>query len=255
MSSTKTMNALGVYTFYSQDYLTFIKSISEMFNVNIDAYFSPFFENEEEEKQYEIEDQLFDFGKKETYRLAVYFLKFDAQKPVENNLYCSYGLYLPVDFEYEKELFLEFYATGVFHLQFLPFNTTWKFFIEDIIGLSDHYYQSEMEIIEEVKTIRNKYIDILAKIDCKEVILWTDSYYKTEYYIEDANDFETKLSFNDIINCLKDTDNLTIYNFAQVLGRKIKIENSKYNYTDVVLYDNFEDEILYIPKEITWFKT
>lgn len=251
MSSTKTMNALGVYTFYSQDYLTFIKSISEMFNVNVYVFFSALFENEEEEKQYEIESQIFDFGKKETYILTVYFSKFDIQKPLENNVYCSYSLYLPVDFEYEKELSLEFYATGVFQLQFLPFNTTWKFFIEDIIGLSDHYYQSEMEIIDETKTIRNKYIDILAKINCKEVFLWTDSYYKTEYYIEDAKDFETKLSFNDIKNSLKETDNLTIYNFAQVLSRKIKIENAKYDYTDVVLYDNFEDEILYNPKEIT----
>jgi hypothetical protein len=243
MGIAKTINAIGGYDFYSPDYHTFIKTISLLFKVNLNVDF--FAHLSEEESEYDKESEFFDFGEKDTFSLTVNYFKLDDNKPLQDNVYCDYELRIPVDFEYEKELLLQFFTTCIFQLNFLPLNSTWNFFIEDLLGHNDCYYKSHLELLQEKKYIRDEYIRILNKINCKEAIIWTDAYYKTESKIQDAQKIDTKLTIKDLVKSLQEIDKLTLYNFADAVNQKIEIKSNQNSFLDIALYDNFND-IIYI---------
>ncbi len=241
MGIAKTINAIGGYDFYSSDYELFIKTISKIFKVNLNVNFLA--QIEEENTEYDKESEFFDMGQKETFSITVNYYKIYKDKPLPDNVYCDYELCIPVNFEYEKELVLEFFTTGIFQLNFLPLNSTWNFFIEDLLGYNDYYYKSHSEVVKEKLSIRDEYIRILNKINCSEAIIWTDAYYKTEDIIQEALTSQTKLTLKDVMKCLQEIDNLTLYNFSDVLNQKVEIQSNSNSFLDIALYDNFNDKI------------
>lgn len=241
MGIAKTINAVGEYNFYSNDYRIFVKPILELLNVNLNVDFITFYEDIEAE--HEMEHVFFDNGSKNTYNLTVEYFKYDDSKPLQNNVYCDYSLNIPVKLKYEDELILNFYETGIFQLNFLPFNSTWNFFIEDIIGDNDYYFSSHLEVVKAVKLVRDQYLQILDKINCKEVVIWTDAYYKTENLIYESINSDTKLTLKDIVKSLKENDKISLYNFADVVNQKTEIKSFRNSFLDIAFYDNFEDKI------------
>lgn len=242
MSRAKTIDAIGEYDFFSPDYQSFIKAISKFFKVNFKVDFL-FLINEETD--YDKVCEVFNYGNKDTCSLRVCYFKFDEKKPVLNNLDCYYDLRIPFDFDCKEELNLQFYSTGIFQLNSLPFNSTWNFFIEDIIGLNDFYYKSHLELVRQVKAIRDEYIRILTKINCNEVIIMTDAYYQTESIIQEPEKINSKLTLKDVLKSLQEKDNLTLYNFAEAVNQKINIKDNHNSFLDIALYDNFNDKIIY----------
>jgi len=241
MGIAKTINAIGEYDFYSPDYHSFAKTISILFKVNLNISFFAYID--EEETEYDRTSEFFEIGEKDTFNLTVNYFKLDNNKPLLDNVYCVYELLIPVNFEYEKELLLEFYSTGIFQLNYLPLNSTWNLFIEDILGDNDCYYKSHLEVVQEKKAIRDEYIGILNRINCKEAIIWSDAYYKTESKIQDAQNIDTKLTIKDIVKSLQEIDKLTLYNFADAVNQKIEIKSNRNSFLDIALYDNFNDKI------------
>lgn len=241
MGVAKNINAIGEYDFYSSNYELFIKTISTLFKVNLNVDFLAHFE--EENTEYDKESEFFDIGQKDTFKLRVNYFKLDYHKPLPNNVNCDYELLIPVDFEYEKELLLQFFTTGIFQLKYLPFNSTWNFFIEDLLVDNDYYYNLHSEVVNEKIAIRNEYIRILNKINCNEAIIWTDARYKTEDIIEGTTDIQLKLTLKDVVKSLQEIDELTLYNFVDVVSQKIEIQSNKDSFLDIALYDNFNDKI------------
>lgn len=241
MGIAKTINAIGEYEFYSSDYKLFIKTISALFEVNLTVNFLTHFE--EEKTEYEKESEFFDIGQKDTFCLTVNYFKLDDKKPLLDNVYCDYELHIPVDFEYERELLLQFFTTGIFQLNYLPLNSTWSFFIEDLLGNNEYYYNSHSEVVKEKLSIRDEYIRILNKINCNEAIIWTDAYYKTESIIQETIHIYKKLTLKYIVKSLQEIDKLTLYNLTDVISRKVEIQSNRNSFLDIALYDNFNDKI------------
>lgn len=240
MGIAKTINAIGAYDFYTSDYRLFIKTISTLFNVNLNVSFIAHIE--EEKTEYDKESEFFDISQKDTFNLTVNYFKLIDNKPILDNVYCDYELRVPVDFEYEKELLLQFFTTGIFQLNYLPLNSTWNFFIEDLLGDNDHYYNSHSEVVKEKLSIRDEYIRILNKINCSEAIIWTDAQYKTESIIQEIQTIHTKLTLQDVIKSLEEIDKLTLYNFSDVLNQKLEIHSNRNSFLDIALFDNFNDK-------------
>lgn len=237
MGIAKGIYALGEYDFYTNDYLAFVKSISMFFNINVEV--EVFDNNENLSTNWDKNFEYFEFGKNDTYRLTVDYYKIKKNKPtIPENIYCKYTMTIPVDFEDEKELYISFFSNGIFELKFIPLSNVWFFFIEDILGYNNHHFGSFEGVMKEKSKIRNGYIDILKKINCTKVVIWTYAQYETENKISEPNK-----SLQDIIKYMYDLDNIKLYNFVDVLNRKIEIKSDHYSYLDVALMDNFDDKI------------
>lgn len=242
MGITKTINALGENSFYSADYIAFAKSISLLFKVNLNVHFLANYEDDYE--NYEKDNEHFDFCHSVTYNLPVYYNKLDENKSAQpNNVYCDYELYIPVKLLDDNQLLLEFLSNGIFQLNFIPLGNMWQFFIEDIIGNNNHYYNSRDELVKEKGEVRNTYISILKKINCNRVALWTDAYYKTNEFLYCYSG--QKKSLQDIMQFMHEADNIKFYNFSEVINKKIAIisENNNHKYIDIALIDDFNDKI------------
>ncbi len=236
MGIAKTINALGEYNFYSADYSSFCQKVSRLFGVNLTVYHWSCIEDD---TTYDKDEEYLDIGATETYKITIcYHVDNDGLPQQPGNLYCDYELHIPVHFENEDELLLEFFANGIFQLNFIPFNNAWKQFIQDIIGENDHYYNSHREIVEEIIKIREVYIDILQKFDCKQVILWTYAYYKTLEKIEYRSS-EPILTLQEIMSYMQEVDNMRFYNFYDALKGKVTIVSEiNDRYVDIALIDN-----------------
>ena len=236
MGIAKTMNAIGDYSFYTNDYIEFAKNLCTRFEINLEVYFVDLTSNYAANDK---NDEFIDFKFSKTYKLAVSYYDYDEDKPDPKNIYCTYEMFIPVDLKYEKELILEFLPNGIFQLCFLPFSNAWRFFIEDIQGINDHYYKSHLEVDEQIQEIRNCYISILKKIDSKEVIIWTHANYKTEdefLFNQAPNKVDT---LDDIKEAIKKLDNITLYNFIDSIKQINKFDNQ--SDLEIAFIDKFED--------------
>ncbi len=239
MGIGKTICAIGEYDFFTRDYLAFAKIISDMFQVNVTISFV-FYPGEKSDIRYiEMEDEFHDFNKELNYRLTVFLLDCEDSS-LENKLkqVNCYELMIPIELEDEKEFLIEFNSYGIFELKYIPYSSAWRFFIEDIV---EHNFNLT---VFKIPKIRNKYIEVLSCINCKEVVLWTDAYYKTEGMIDSDNEEYKKLSITDVITSLVDVDKVTVYHFADVVNQKKIIKSQSIDYYDVVLLDRFCDNIV-----------
>lgn len=239
MGIAKTMNAIGEYHFYSSDYKQFAEIIGELLSVNIHAHF---FDNVEADKEEyaDIEEEYFNLQFPETYRLRVEFFNFDEKTNLPENRYCVYELKIPVELENESELSLTFYPNGIYQLDFLPFSNYWKFFVEDLIGVNDHYYNTHDEIVSAFLNIRECYIEILGKINCSEIIIWTDAYYQAENEFLYNQEIGKKYYLSDVKKGMEELDGIKIIPFIAAIKQEIKITSQRKDYFDIAFLDKIE---------------
>lgn len=242
MGIAKTMNAIGEYNFYSSDYNQFIEKLGQLFQVNIQAHFfdNGYFYGEDfnEAGFIEIEPHLYDFHFSETFRVEVEFDKYDYRQNFPENRYCNYKLFIPVKLQNEKELTLHFYGNGIFQLDYLPFSNFWRFFIEDVFGLT-----SRIEVIQPILEIRECYIEILRKINCTEIIIWTDAHYKSEDVFLYNKRPGKKYNLNDVKKTMKELDGIHIIPFLEAIKHEIKIISKREDYFDIAFVDNFNNRL------------
>lgn len=238
MGIAKTMNAIGEYNFYSSDFNQFIEKLAHLFCINIHA---TFFDNDygNGAEPEDIEDKYLNFNFSETYKLHVGIFSYEKNKSFPGNNYCQYELTIPVQLEKEHELPLTFYPNGIFQLDFLPFSNHWQFFVEDIIGKNNKYYNSHEEIVLAVSKIRECYIEILKKIKCSEVIIWTDAHYKAEEEFILSQNFNTKYVLDNVKNALQKLDGICIVPFMDAVNKNIKIRSKREWYLDIAFVDTF----------------
>lgn len=238
MGIAKTMNAIGEYNFYSSDFNQFTEELAQLFCVNIHASFFDYnYANGAEPE--DIEDKYLNFNFSETYKLHVGIFSYDEKKSFPGNKYCQYELTIPVQLENEIELTLTFYPNGIFQLDFLPFSNHWQIFVEDIIGVNDKYYNSHEEIVLAISKIRECYIEILKKIKCSEVIIWTDAHYKTEEEFIFSQSFNTKYVLDDVKNTMQKLDGIYIVPFMDAVNLNLKINSKREWYLDIAFVDKF----------------
>lgn len=236
MGIAKTINAIGEYKFYTKDISEFVSIISSKFKVNLQVSIinmtSTFKANEKP-------DELYDFKFQETYELLINFYDYDDNHPDPTNTYCTYDLQIPINFKFEKALSLEFYPNGIFQLNYLPFSKRWRFFIDDIKGINDNNYQSRKEVVNEILEIRSCYITISKKIDCKEVVIWTDANYQTEdefIFNQKPNKLNT---LGNIKTALQELDKVTIYDLVESIDHKSQFDNR--SDLNIAFSDTFEN--------------
>lgn len=241
MGIAKTINAIGKYDFYTFNYEEFTKKISTFFNVDLEiVFFHHIDEFEEYDEFSSLENETLNSGFTDTWKMTINYFKIDENLPVEDNLTCSYELYIPVNIKYEKELILEFCDNGLFILNFLPFENAWCFFIEKILGLSDKHFKTKTQFSDDLNSVRNGYLNILKKINCSEVILTTDANYRFLNYLDPSS---KHITLNELIQVMNQEDNINIYNFCDIVNTRQKIDSKRNSYLDIALIDNFDDAI------------
>jgi hypothetical protein len=97
---------------------------------------------------------------------------------------------------------------------FLDFESLWKSFFDTVFG--DCEGQDDIIIFSEYHALRHVYWDILTKIGCNEIVIFTEYYYKLEevliYKSEKIN------SFNEIIEYAKQMDDLLPINLVAAMN-------------------------------------
>jgi hypothetical protein len=237
MGIAKTICAFGTFDFYSSDYKKFVVTLGQLLKVNIEVKFLS--NSSDEDFLSDKENEIFDFNFAQTYYLTVTYDEIDRGNSNPDNLYVLYNLYIPLDFSNQNELDLEFGPNGIFFIIFLPFDNHWKFFVEDILGKNDHYYDTHAEIVENIMKIRESYVENLRRINCSEIIIWTDGWFKSEDFLFD-NSSDKKYSFDDVVDQISVIDDIVFYNFMEVVGHKVEIESKRHDFLDIAFIDRFE---------------
>jgi len=237
MGIAKTMHAIGVYHFYTNDYVAFVAEIGNRFKVNIEARFEDY---TLDDMSLEKENEVFNFGFEETYYLTIFTEHYDDELyPKKFSVYNFYDLHIPIQTENEKILTLEFWPNGVTQLRYLPFSNKWQFFIDDLQGINDLYYHSHLEIVEFVLLVRNHMIAIMHKIDCNEVIIWTDADYKTEEEYVYTQYVDRTTTFEELKEAAFQLDGIHLFDFMQVVNQEVKIDSNIYSDLQIAFIDKF----------------
>lgn len=238
MGRAKTMNAIGVCDLYSHNYYQFFKKIGQIFKANFNVVY---FDNIMADKTnyIEKENEIFNFNFQDTYNVLIYEENYDESTLLPENNYGIYELKIPVNLKHENELWLSFFPNGLFHLEFLPFSGLWRFFVEDLIGINDHYYNSHEEIVADILKIRSCYTKIIKRLGCSQVIIWTDGDYNSETKLFENFKPNKHFVFSDIIETMQKLDNLTILPFMDAVNQKINITTKYGNFTDIAFIDKF----------------
>lgn len=238
MGMNKSLSAVGEYDFYSADYQVFAQKLASIFQVNIKATFHDYTDNNEFANK---ANEVFDFQYNKQESLYVHHSFFDHQK--ESGLtYINYQLYLHCDY-YGEELFLrfDFQPNGIFEVSITPlFFAVWHFFIEDILGWNDAKYHNLQEAIETATQLRNFYIPLFKSMNCNEIILWTDANYTCHDELLIFQIPNRKNTFADIVAKLTELDEVTLYDFVEILAQLHPNIFPKYdNCTDIAFIDRF----------------
>ena len=95
----------------------------------------------------------------------------------------------------------------------MTFEHLWSSFI-DILKFQSAYAERQ-QAINRYQILRNEYSNILQKIEISQIFITTHAYYQ----IEDVTSTETfhKLTFENIIQVANEKDNLTIFDFKNIL--------------------------------------
>ncbi len=238
MGIGKDMKALGEYDFYSSDYKVFLSSLGSLLDSNFTIILRDYMVN----GNFDIDQthEFFDLGKPNSLDVSIAYLNFDENKPsTEDNIYSCYTVTFPVSLEHSKKLDIEFMPDGIFQMDDIPFSGTWNFFIQNIQGVGQGAGE---DFIKYVLSVRECYINILNKIGCQEVIIWTDAYYKTEEEILFCPNPNKKHTLTEMAKYLKDLDNIIFYNFLDVVMQNVIIESQSDWYLNVAFIDNFNDK-------------
>ncbi len=236
MGIAKTMHAIGVYPFYTNDYRAFATEIGKRFKANIEVRF----------EDYTIDDEMlnkgkkvFDNGFKEMFRLNVIIDFYNYEHPADGS-YTYYVLTLPIDLIYQNELFLEFCPNGIFQLYFLPFSNSWSSFIHDLKNRINSVFPDQCEsILKNINRIRSAYINLLKKIDSNEIIIWTDCHYQTEEKYLHSQQFTSEISMVELKTSMVELDKIQLFYFMQVVNQEIKIDTNVHSDLQIAFIDKF----------------
>ena len=224
MGIAKTMHVVGIYHFYTNDYVAFAKEIGTRFKVNIEVRFEDYTDYE---STFEKENEVFDFGFEDTCNVTITTQFYDDHLyPNKFKPYNSYVINLPSPFEDDDNLPLEFWPNGLTQLRYLPFSNKWQFFIDDLQGINDHYYRSHLEVLDNILYIRNVMIDIMRRIDCNEVIIWTDADYKTEDEFVFTHYINRTTTMEELKEAVLLLDGIQLFDFMKLANQEIKIDTT-----------------------------
>ncbi len=236
MGYANIIEGIGVYNFFSDDYIAFAKEITNRFKVNLKVCFE---DNTIEEETPTKRNELIDLGFVETLQLNVITDFNNYENPTEG-VYNQYLLSIPVDLVYEDELYLEFNRNGVFRLYFLPFSYKWSSFIIDLKDKVNSAYPMQNEsILKNINRIRNTYINILQKIECSEIVIWTDTYYQTEEKYFYSKLHNPNISIEDLKYSMTEIDNLQLLDFMKVINQEVKIKSGNFSDLQIAFIDKF----------------
>jgi hypothetical protein len=235
MGIAKTICAYGIFDFYSSDYVQFVSALGQLLKVNINTRFS---DDSHMDQFGDKENEFYNNNYDQTYNLTVSYYDIDENNPIAGKLNIIYNLEIPINFPHQKELDIEFYPNGIFFIIFLPFDTQWKFFIEDLLGENDHYYKNHKEIVLNIMKIRECYVSNLRRINCKELVIWTDGHFISDD-LHLYQSFDKRYSFMDLIDQIQNLDNIEFYNFMDVVNQKVKIKSNHNEFLDIALIDKF----------------
>lgn len=236
MGIAKTMHAIGVYHFYTNDYVAFAKEIGKRVKANIEVRFEDYTINDEMLNKGR---EVFDNGYKEVLQLNVITDFYNYENPTEG-AYIYYVLILPIDLVYQDELCLEFSPNGIFQLYFLPFSSSWSSFINDLKNKTNSLYPAQSDsILKNINRIRSAYINLLQKINSNEIIIWTDYFYQTEEKYLHSQHFTSQISLVELKTAMVELDKLQLFDFMQVVNQEIKIDSTIYSDFQIAFIDKF----------------
>ena len=206
MGIAKSIEAYSVYENYNSDTDVFIQQLSDKLNADflINVY-------DKEYNNIEIENTLTAFGKQNNYRLTIAFDDYKINNKISE--LPTYEISIPIKYIYEDSLELTFYPNHSLHITFLTFEHLWSSFI--YILKFQSAYAERQQAINRYQILRNEYSNILQKIEISQIFITTHAYYQ----IEDVTSTETfhKLTFENIIQVANEKDNLTIFDFKNIL--------------------------------------
>ena len=216
MGVGKIMQTIGLSDIYNLDYRVVVESLAKRLEYNIDIDFY-------DGSQFNLtipEPQLLDFGYSRRCKLYVQYYDIDYEKPDINNIYCNYQLYIPNAQPNNENIEINFYPNNIIHVVFLDFESLWRTFFDTIFG--DCCGQDLKKKFSEYHTLRHVYWDILTKLGCNEILIFTDFYYK----LEELFDENTKKisSFHEILEYAKKMEDLFPINLVAAMN----ISSKKY---------------------------
>ncbi len=237
----KTIYLLGKFNFYSSNYEIFIEKVASLFKCNI--YYSidkySFYKGEEMSGSF-----FKDFGYKKEASVFVSYLPLDEKNPNIENSYIVYDLEISVEYKYELSYTFVFNPNGFFYVISIPFNTAWDFFVEDLSGMSLHYYNfSYKEMAKSILLKRDTYINLLKIIDCKKVIIFSDHLggFLDEFGYPPLNQNK---SFDEMLDFIVDKYSVKPLQLMDILEQRIKISlSNNYHWSEAYQYI-FIDEVL-----------
>lgn len=206
MGIAKSIEAYTTYPYYTRDVDAFVKHLSDCLNADfiLNIY-------DRECERLNSENHLTAFHKPNRYRLTVSF----NESTVENNAIDlpDYELSVPIDYIFDETLEITFFPNNAVQIFFLTFEHNWYGFIETLKFNS--LFEPRKLAILRYNILRNEYIPLLKKLDIGSILIITHAYYKMED-ISDGDKY-ANLSFPDILKVAKESDNLTCFDFEQIL--------------------------------------
>ena len=211
MSRGKTFQAFGVYDFYTSDAYSFLNHLSQRFKANIRFQVN----NLSNCAPAMPEEGLVDTGFETTIGVSLNYYNADEKDPLPEGVYLTYEARFDVTILDEEELFLEFLPNGVFHLCYLPFGTTWHFFIAALAG--DALYTNRDDTIKQLLEVRKAYARLLQPLAAKKLLHFTNAGYEFEAAIRYCYEKGQTFSIEVIIEAARQKDHLQVFTFSDLL--------------------------------------
>lgn len=239
MGLGRLIHATGEYDFYTADHQQFVPALAHRLQANINLHVH---DSTGKTGYSDKQDQLFPYHYPVTYQLFARYSDYNLDDPETPFLHCIYEMDIPLHLRGAIEFSLEWLPNGLFVLSPLPFNSTWWYFIYDLLGKHDAAYPSQKELVAGILEVRHQYKNLLAKINCTEVLLFTEANYKTEHRYLFNHAPGRKTSLTDLKQQFPLLDQVTLYDFMDVLHQRETIPDKEMNFFDVVLVDRLMHE-------------
>jgi hypothetical protein len=207
MGIAKSIEAYGIYHYYSPDINIFLSKLAELTASNFEVTLLDL------ECDMVYENKLFDFGNKQT--LPITILQSEYQFQNTKLLLPSYTLKYPIIYEYEHELEIDFHPNQVCNVVFLTFEHLWKTFIE-VLRFKIHEKQATRQLsIDRYNTLRSEYSRILKSLKIESILIITHANYKIVELVEPEK--YNVPEFQNILEEAVKMDDFTIFDFEEIL--------------------------------------
>lgn len=224
MGLGKLFSAVGTFSFYSKDVQQFATELGRRFGVNIGVSSWSLSDTQKEDAT---RFEKLELGYHDTWYMEVILHDYDWRHPRPENTYYAYNLDIPFNVEGEEELTLSMGPNGVFQLWHIPFSNAWCFFLEDISGENDHYFNSHEEVVERIFAIRAAYIPLLQKFGCSEALILPEANYKTESRHLDSCEPGQEETLAGIKKALQELDGVRLFDLLTAVKEKQQFDDLK----------------------------